>query len=342
MEQNKYVEFINNSIKEMDKGDYLKSLKNFDSIINSEFFEKLSQKDRLFIRKRISWIQLSLGYYKEGWINFRYNWLKNIQKFNIIASQNKAISYLIESKQINQGEKLLIWNDGGFGDFIYQLRLLKYINRNITYKIFTSKMDHLIKNNNLITDSAKNFKWHLPINEIPRIINFNPSKYFDFNFDYLVKPSNKFKIYKDYVSLTYKTETSVHKSIPYELLKELFIEKKNLNFLVLQNNLNEEEKAFFSLFQNVSYINNLDKSAIFEDTYSIINAVKYVISIDTAISHIAGYLGKKNYLLLRHPSSFYWGYKGTNSSDYKNHIIIRQSNTDNWLDVLKKLLELIN
>ena len=37
-----------------------------------------------------------------------------------------------------------------------------------------------------------------------RIINFNPSKYFDFNFDYLIKPSNKFKIYKDFVSLTYK------------------------------------------------------------------------------------------------------------------------------------------
>ncbi len=342
MQKNKYLEFIKNTLEEMDRGNYSVSLKKFENIINSELFEKLSHKDKLFIRKRISWVQLSLGYYKEGWKNFRYNWLKNIQKFNSIDKQNKTINYLVEIKQIKQGEKLLIWNDGGYGDFIYQLRLLKYISRDISYKIYTSKMDHLIKKNNLITHSAKNFKWHLPLNEIPRIINFDPSKYFDFNFNYLIEPSNKFTIYKDYVSLTYKTETSINKSIPYKLLKDLFIEKKNLKFLILQNNLNADEKSFFSLFQNVSYINNLDNIAIFEDTYSIINSVKYVISIDTAITHIAGYLGKKNFLLLRHPCSFYWGCKEKKSLDYKNHIIIRQSKTDNWVSVLKKLLELVN
>ena len=81
---------------------------------------------------------------------------------------------------------------------------------------------------------------------------------------------------------------------------------------------------FFSIFKNVSYINKLDENLIFEDTFSIINSVNFVISVDTAINHIAGYLGKKKFLLLKHPSSFYWGYSNSKSTDYENHILIRQ------------------
>ena len=133
----------------------------------------------------------------------------------------------------------------------------------------------------------------------------------------------------------------MNKSIPYQLLHQLFNEKKNIEFLVLQNKLNADEKLFFSTFNNVTYINDIDSAFIFEDTFSIINSVRFVISIDTAITHIAGYLGKKNFLLLRHPSSFYWGYKNTKSSDYKNHIIIRQKKTNDWVGALRELLNLI-
>ena len=341
MNQKEYLDLINFSLKEMDFGYYYKSLEKFERIVKSDFFHKLNEKDRLFIKKRISWIQLSLGLYNQGWLNFQYNWYKNIKKFIEIKKKNQTIKYLINLNQIKKNEKLLIWNDGGFGDFIYQLRLLKYFQKKIYFKVYTSKMDHLLKNKKIITKTPKEFDWHLPLNEIPRIICFNPREHFNFEYNYLIKPSKKFTDYKNYVAITYKTETSINKSIPYQLLQYLFIEKKDIEFLVLQNKLNEGEKSFFSTFNNVTYINKIDNSFIFEDTYSIIDSVRFVISIDTAITHIAGYLGKKNILLLRHPSSFYWGYKDTKSSDYKNHIIIRQKKTGDWIGVLKELLNLI-
>ena len=257
-----------------------------------------------------------------------------------LKKKNQTINYLININQIKKNEKLLIWNDGGYGDFIYQLRLLKYFQKKIYFKVYTSKMDHLLKNKKIITKNPQEFNWHLPLNEIPRIICFNPREHFNFEYNYLVEPSKKFIKYKNYVAITYKTETSVNKSIPYQLLQNLFIKKKDIKFLVLQNSLNDEEKSFFSTFDNVTYINNIDNLFIFEDTYSIINSTKFVISIDTAITHIAGYLGKKNFLLLRHPSSFYWGYKNTKSSDYKNHIIIRQKKTNDWEGALTELLNL--
>ena len=74
-------------------------------------------------------------------------------------------------------------------------------------------MDHLLRNKKLITKSSKDFKWHLPINEIPRILIFNPKYHLNFDFDYLVKPSTEYSNYKYHVSLTYKTQTSFKKSI---------------------------------------------------------------------------------------------------------------------------------
>ena len=341
MDKKKYLDLINLALKEMDNDYYSESLQKFEKIVQSKFFNVLNQKDKLFIRKRLSGIQLSFGYYYEGWINRRYNWVKNIKKFDVINKQNETLKYLINIEQIGRNEKLLIWNDGGYGDFIYQLRLLKYINKNISYKIYTSKMDHLLKDKNIITTNAKDFHWHLPLNETPRILNYDPSHHFEFKYNYLVEPSAKFQKYKSYVAVTYKTETSVDKSIPYHLLENLFIERKEIKFLILQNSLDDKERSFFSTFRNVSYLSDLDKNFIFEDTFSIINSVKFVISIDTAITHIAGYFGKKNFLLLRHPSSFYWGYKNSKSSDYYNHIIIRQKKTNDWESALKKLLKLI-
>lgn len=342
MKSKEFLKGINIALNEMDRGFYPEALKKLLEIINNDLFKKLNVKDKLFIKKRISWIQLSLGQYEDGWKNFTYNWIKNIKKFEQIKEHNNSINYLINLNQIKKNENLIIWNDGGYGDYIYQLRLLKYLKKNLSIKIYTSKMDHLLKEKELITKSSKNFNWHLPINEIPRILNFNPKNYLNFNFDYLIKPLNDYSYYNNYVALTYKTETSVRKSINYKDLKLLFNKKKNIKFLILQNNLDEKERNFFSKFSNVDYMDNLDSLYIFQDTFNIVNSVKYVISIDTAITHISGYLGKKNYLLLNTPSSFYWGYKGEQSLDYKNHIIFRQEKAGDWDSVLKKLLKYLN
>jgi hypothetical protein len=336
-----YINFINFSLKKMDDGYYEESLINLKKIISANHFKNLKTNDQLFIRKRISWVQLSLGYYEEGWNNFVYNWLKNSHKFKEIKKENNNIKYLINFKQIQNNEKLLIWNDGGYGDFIYQLRLLKYIEGQISFKIYGNKMSHLIRNQNLIISKAKGFDWHLPINEIPRIINYNPYKHTNYTYDYLIKPNENFKHYSQYVALSYKTETSKAKSINHQLLDKLFIKKKDINFLILQNNLNENEKSFFSAFKNVATIENLDNSLIFKDTFNIINSAKFVISIDTATTHISGYLGKKNYLLLNHPSSFYWSYNKLKSTDYQNHVIIRQKYQGDWTFAINQLINLI-
>ncbi len=86
---------------------------------------------------------------------------------------------------------------------------------------------------------------------------------------------------------------------------------------------------------------NLDKSNLFIDTFNILKSVKYVISVDTAVTHIAGYLGIKNYLLLTKPGSYYLGMKKEKSLDCLNHIILRQKTTGNWISVIDDVIKLI-
>jgi hypothetical protein len=336
-----YINFINFSLKKMDDGYYEESLINLKKIISANHFKNLKTNDQLFIRKRISWVQLSLGFYEEGWNNFVYNWLKNSHKFEKINTQNKSIKYLINFNQIKANDKLLVWNDGGFGDFIYQLRFLEFLKDKINFKIYDSKMSHLLRDKSLIASDSKNFNWHLAINELPRIFRYSPLKYSNFNYNYLIHPSKQFKEYKNFVALCYKTNTSKSKSINYELLEKLFVKKNNLEFIIISNYFENNELLFLSSFKNVHVIKDMDKSNLFVDTFNIINSVKFVISIDTAITHISGYLAKKTYLLLNNPGSFYWGINKEKISDYPNHKIVRQKTNGDWTSVIEDIIKLI-
>ena len=341
MNSKQYVDKINYSLKKMDIGEFEEALNLLEIIVKSNFFKHLKYKDKLFIKKRLSRLQLLRGKFEEGWNNFTYNWIKNSHKFKKIFEQNSSIKYLLNLNEIKKNDSVLIWNDGGFGDYIYQLRLLKYL-KNIKYlKIYNSEMDHLFKNKAMLVSDAKGFKWHLPLVEIPRVINYHPLKNKNFEYNYLVKPSKFYKNLSDFVGLTYKTKTSESKSIKYHLLENLFLSKKNINFLIIQNNLENDEINFFASFKNVHLLNDIDKINIFEDTFNIVNSVKFVISVDTAVGHIAGYLQKKNYLLLNFLGHFYWGYNKEKIKDYPNHIIIRQKISGDWSSVIDKIIRLI-
>ena len=179
------------------------------------------------------------------------------------------------------------------------------------------------------------------MNELPRVFNHNPAKHFNFNYNYMIQPFKKYQKFKNHVALCYKTNTSKAKSVDYKLLEKLFFEKKNINFLILSKDFDKKEFSFLSSFKNIYFVKNLDKSNLFIDTFNILNSVKYVISVDTAVTHIAGYLGKKNYLLLNKPGSFYWGMEKNKSLDYPNHIILRQKTIGNWISVIDELIKLI-
>ena len=345
MDLKNYIDLISNAFEDINSGKFEEALKSLKLIVSSKLFKNLTVDYQLLVKKGLSKSYLNLEYYEEGWIYYTYSWVKKpkrIKELEKIQQQNNSIKYLKNLEQIKKGEKLLIWHeDGGYGDFIYQLRLMKILANSADFKILNGKMNYLLKDRELTVTSAKRFEWHLPLIEIPRVLNYNPIKYNKFNFNYLINPSNINLELKSFVGLIYKTETSVSKSIDYKLLDKLFLKKNNIRFLIIQNKFNYEEVKFFSSFNNVFLTKNIDRKNIFEETYNIINSVKFVISVDTAVGHIAGYLQKRTFLLLNFCGHYYWGYKKKISYDYPLHTIIQQQTKNDWVPVIDDLISSI-
>lgn len=80
----------------------------------------------------------------------------------------------------------------------------------------------------------------------------------------------------------------------------------------------------------------------FYDTASLISQMDLIISVDTAVAHLAGMLGKKTYLMLPHCPDWRWGVKGKETVWYPSMQLIRQNQPGNWQCVFEEINQLLS
>ena len=71
----------------------------------------------------------------------------------------------------------------------------------------------------------------------------------------------------------------------------------------------------------------------------MINQLDVVISVDTAVAHLAGALGKSTWLLLPANADFRWLLDCSDSPWYPTMRIFRQSCRGDWQSVAKEVIE---
>lgn len=79
----------------------------------------------------------------------------------------------------------------------------------------------------------------------------------------------------------------------------------------------------------------------FDDTAALLKNLDILITVDTAIAHIAGALGVKTYLLLCHAPDWRWFENNKKTEWYPSITIIKQQDRKTWEDVSEKLVEYI-
>lgn len=75
----------------------------------------------------------------------------------------------------------------------------------------------------------------------------------------------------------------------------------------------------------------------FADTACVIEQMDLVISVDTAVAHLAGAMGKRVWLLLSRPADWRWGMDGVQSPWYPTMELFRQKQRGDWADVLARV-----
>ncbi len=77
----------------------------------------------------------------------------------------------------------------------------------------------------------------------------------------------------------------------------------------------------------------------FADTAGAIETMDLVISVDTAVAHLAGAMGKPVWVLLPHAPDWRWGLSGSDTPWYPTMTLFRQDLPGDWAGVMVKVAE---
>lgn len=287
-----------------------------------EYLQKVLEIDKKNVLANfdISYILLAKEKFKEGFKHFEYR--------KQMPNREHEYNYLpfVEYK----GEKLedkhfLIYHEQGFGDNIQFIRFLNKLShkglsvgiQNPLNKLFTynfPKIEFLDEIN-----SAMEFDYMTSLMSIPYFTNtkqISNEKYLDVDSkevnEFKTKniDSNKLNIGLVWKGSTAKKENDI-KSINLDELN-LILRNKQCDFYNLQIE-NFDEIGNYS-------IKNIGKDfKDFYDTAVAIKSMDLIIGVDTAVSHLAGALGVKTYLIYNNNTiDFRWANKDRKSIWYKS------------------------
>jgi tetratricopeptide (TPR) repeat protein len=108
------------------------------------------------------------------------------------------------------------------------------------------------------------------------------------------------------------------------------------DFISLHTELSEEECSRLAGHSNVVWLGN--QLSDFADTAALVMNLDLVITVDTAIAHLAGALGKPVWVMNRYASCWRWLLKRSDSPWYPSLRLFRQSALDDWAGVVADVL----
>jgi ADP-heptose:LPS heptosyltransferase len=88
---------------------------------------------------------------------------------------------------------------------------------------------------------------------------------------------------------------------------------------------------------DMSVVDMSDLMHDFNHTAAIIEQLDLVITVDTAVAHLAGALNKRCWVLVPSLPDWRWGHQGGSSPWYPSVRIFRQAQGEQWKDVLARV-----
>jgi hypothetical protein len=105
----------------------------------------------------------------------------------------------------------------------------------------------------------------------------------------------------------------------------------------LQRELRPSDLPAFATLTNVAFFGQVIRD--FSDTAALIAQLDLVVSVDTAVAHLAGALGKPVWLLLPFAPDWRWLLDRNDSPWYPTMRVFRQSRPGDWKAVISRVRE---
>ena len=128
-----------------------------------------------------------------------------------------------------------------------------------------------------------------------------------------------------------------NRSMALSVLAPLF--ELPVDWVCLQPDVRESDRAWLAAHPEV--VLNQPALTDFAETADIIAGLDWVVTVDTAVAHLAGALGKAVWLLLPTGPDYRWLLERTDSPWYPTARLFRQSTRSDWAGVVQRLGEAI-
>jgi tetratricopeptide (TPR) repeat protein len=295
-------------------------------------------------------VQLTLGDFKNGWAAYEYRW--NTRAF--AHHRRNFNSPLWTGEQPLEGRTILLHGEQGFGDTIQFVRYAAIVARlgaTVILEVqpelesLVAEMEgvaHVIACGKTLVP----FELHCPLMNLPRACATTLAN-IPVNLPYLKVPkaqaakwASRLPDRKPLIGFAWAGRRSHHndvnRSIELTRFASIF-DLADFQFVSLQRDASAEDHALLCNYRNVIDFSN--EFFDFVDTASLISQLDLVISVDTAVAHLAGALAKPVAVLLPFAADFRWLRMRDDSPWYPTARLFRQHRFDDWESVIEQVCE---
>ncbi len=297
---------------------------------------------------------LKLGRFREGWLEYEWRWKSTGMARPSIPLPRWDGSPL-------DGRSILIHTEQGLGDTIQFVRFLPEIKRLGATVWFACQkplakllagiqgVDHWMP---IDQPAPIAFDLYSPLMSLPALLGLDRSEQYQVPAPYLAADSTRIETWRDRLQRLPGLKIGIGWQGSPTLIGDVWRSVSLKHFAPLANregitlvSLQKHDAADHLAKENLSFPlitwDGLDNDGAFVDTVAIMQHLDLVITVDTALAHVAGAAGVPVWTLLSTASDWRWGIIGRDTPWYKSMRLFRQEKLGEWENVFTELASIL-
>jgi tetratricopeptide (TPR) repeat protein len=303
------------------------------------------------IHKDLGMCLLLAGEIEWGFMQYEWRWQSDVFK---LANPIPPFTQPLWDGSNLAGKTILLYPEQGFGDQIQFIRYASLVQQRGGRVIFPScsplarlfatvfGIDTLLSPG----DTIPPFDVYLPLMSLPRVFGTTLAS-IPTGIPYLFGnrleggKAESHELNDDCLKVglvwacNRRNETAQKRSCPLGMLQEL-LDIPNVKFYSLQKDTTVEDMTFL-LDSSQRIVDLSDRLGDFADTAALIDQLDLMITIDTAVAHLAGAMGKSVWVLLPFAPDWRWMLSREDSPWYPTMRLFRQQKHGDWEGAIASL-----
>lgn len=303
----------------------------------------------------LSMLLLQQGKYTEGWQRYEWRFAHNAR--HPIVEEISGTPHWSGPEEAPV-EELVLLHEQGLGDSFqflrfapllrpYARRLLFCAPKPLQSIVASSELVDVVHPLKVNADALHAGARTLPLMSVPGLLGLKPQQ-FAATVPYLPVDKGRCEFWQQRLkdgkatsdrflialnwqgNPNHEKTTSRGRSVPLEALAPLAT-IPGVRFVSLQKGFGSEQLTACSFRHRfVACQHQVDQAWDFEDAAALMHCADLTISSDTSAAHLAGAIGAKLWILLKHVPEWRWGLNGSTTPWYPTARLFRQTQADDW------------